>query len=280
MKPSSQDDLVSLAESTDPSITNYKLALKNLGRSIKYAHKSSEGKKLSTEYWTDILSSLKRAKLGISMMELGIDDEEEVKDIRKTSNTNKNTEETPEGDDNKDNTDDKTDGSDASTKNKLQALGLKNEASRSKSQQRLFGMVHAYNKGELKKNDVDPNLFSKIKKIANNMSDKDAKKMAKTNHTDLPDKIPTDEYYDTLNHLGILLSEENFNNIEGTGCGFVIEKEGRKFIIEFNDRFYMVSENYNFELGDTRDLSGVVKTFSALTRQSDESLKHEYNDSF
>ena len=280
MKPSSQDDLISLEESTDPSITNYKLALKNLGRSIKYAHKSSEGKKLSTEYWTDILSSLKRAKLGISMMELGIDDEEEVKDIRKTSNTNKNTEETPEGDDNKDNTDDKTDGSDASTKNKLTELGLKNEASQSKSQQRLFGMVHAYNKGELKKSDVDPNLFSKIKKIANNMSDKDAKKMAKTNHNDLPEKVPTDEYYDTLNHLSILLSEENFDNVEGTDVGLTVEKEGRKFTIEFNDRFYMIAEDYNFELGDTCDLSGVVKTFSALTHHSDESLKHEYKDSF
>ena len=48
-----------------------------------------------------------------------------------------------------------------------------NEEAKSKSQQRLFGMVHAYNKGELKKSDVDADLFSKIKKIANGMSDKD-----------------------------------------------------------------------------------------------------------
>ena len=43
-------------------------------------------------------------------------------------------------------------------------------------QQRLFGMVHAYNKGELKKGDVDADLYSKIKKIANGMTDKDTKK--------------------------------------------------------------------------------------------------------
>lgn len=280
MKISSQDDLISLEESTDPSIVNYKRALKNLGTAIKYAHKSSEGKKLSTDYWTDILSSLKKAKLGVSMMELGIDDEEEIKDIRKSSNNNKNTEETPEGEGGNDSTDGNSDVTNTSTKNKLAALGLKNEASLSKSQQRLFGMVHAYNKGELKKNDVDSNLFSKIKKIANGTSDEDVKKMAKTNHNDLPEKVPTDEYYDTLNHLSILLSEENFDNVEGTGVGFIIENEGRKFTIEFNDRFYMIAEDYNFELGDTGDLSGVVKTFSALTRHSDETLKHEYNDSF
>ena len=83
----------------------------------------------------------------------------------------------------------------------------------SKSQQRLFGMVHAYNKGELNKSDIDPDLYSKVKKIASGMTDKDAKKIAKTNHDDLPEKVPTDEYYDTLNHLSILLSEENFDKV-------------------------------------------------------------------
>ena len=35
----------------NPSIDNYKLALKNLGGAIKSAHKTEEGKKLSAEYW-------------------------------------------------------------------------------------------------------------------------------------------------------------------------------------------------------------------------------------
>lgn len=67
------------------------------------------------------------------------------------------------------------------------------EKATSKSQQRLFGMVHAYNKGELSKSDVDSDLYSKIKKIAKGMTKKDTKKMAKTNHDDLPDKVPTNE---------------------------------------------------------------------------------------
>ena len=67
------------------------------------------------------------------------------------------------------------------------------EKSVSKSQQRLFGMVHAYNKGELNKSDVDDGLYSKIKKIAGGMTKKDAKKMAKTDHDDLPNKVPSNE---------------------------------------------------------------------------------------
>ena len=67
------------------------------------------------------------------------------------------------------------------------------EKATSKSQQRLFGMVHAYNKGELDGSDVDGDLYNKIKKIANGMTKKDTKKMAKTNHDDLPEKVPTNE---------------------------------------------------------------------------------------
>jgi hypothetical protein len=76
-----------------------------------------------------------------------------------------------------------------------------NEKSVSKSQQRLFGMVHAYNKGELKKSDVDGGLYSKIKKIANGMTKKDTKKMAKTDHDDLPEKVPTNESKENQENL-------------------------------------------------------------------------------
>ena len=50
-------------------------------------------------------------------------------------------------------------------------------------------MGSSYNKGELKKSDVDDGLYSKIKKIANGMTKKDTKKMAKTDHDDLPKKF-------------------------------------------------------------------------------------------
>jgi hypothetical protein len=55
----------------------------------------------------------------------------------------------------------------------------------SKSQQRLFGMVHAYKKGKLDPKDTkDP---EKIKKVAKSIKSKDAKKFAKTKHKGLPE---------------------------------------------------------------------------------------------
>lgn len=54
---------------------------------------------------------------------------------------------------------------------------------KSKEQQRLFGMVHAYQKGELK----DPS--KEVKDIANDISYKDAKDFAETKHKGLPNKV-------------------------------------------------------------------------------------------
>lgn len=53
---------------------------------------------------------------------------------------------------------------------------------RSKSQQRLFGMVHAYQKGELK------NVSKNIEDIAKHISEEDAEHFAKTKHKNLPEK--------------------------------------------------------------------------------------------
>ena len=55
--------------------------------------------------------------------------------------------------------------------------------SKSKSQQRFFGMVDAYKKGEMK------NASSKIKKAANGMSMSDVKDFAETKHKGLPEKV-------------------------------------------------------------------------------------------
>ena len=54
---------------------------------------------------------------------------------------------------------------------------------KSKKQQRLFGMVHAYQKGELK------NASEEVKDIANSISKKDAKDFAETKHKGLPNKV-------------------------------------------------------------------------------------------
>ena len=56
------------------------------------------------------------------------------------------------------------------------------EKSVSKSQQRLFGMVHAYQKGKLK------NAPEEVKKIAKGIKKSDAKDFASTKHEGLPER--------------------------------------------------------------------------------------------
>tara|TARA_A200000159_G_C7328525_1_gene341977 strand:- start:72 stop:908 length:837 start_codon:yes stop_codon:yes gene_type:complete len=267
-----------LNEETDPALEQYKKVLKDLGDSVKSAHKSTEGKKLSIEYWKDVVKLLKKAKLGISMMELGIDDEEELetdhdattKKVKSKSDGEADSEESESSSD---------ENEDDDTSKKLSELGLKNEEAKSKSQQRLFGMVHALNNGELKKSDVSDDLYQKIKKISDGMTKKDAKKMAKTNHDDLPEKVPSNEHYDILNHLSILLTESGCRVEESDGAEFKIDNNSRIHTIKFDDKFYLVSESYNFELGTSNDIQNVVDTFVKLTSNSEDSLKHEYNTS-
>ena len=56
---------------------------------------------------------------------------------------------------------------------------------KSKSQQRLFGMVHAYNKGELHGSRA---LRSRIAALSRHISDADAKDFAETPHAGLPER--------------------------------------------------------------------------------------------
>ena len=60
-----------------------------------------------------------------------------------------------------------------------------NEKAKSKAQQRFFGIVNAYKKGELKDKDVSQNVID----AAKNMTKKDIKDFAKTKHKDLPNHI-------------------------------------------------------------------------------------------
>jgi hypothetical protein len=64
--------------SSDPSIKRFKRVLKVLTQVSTTASKSSDGKSLPDAYWEDFSTFLKRAKLGISQLELGIDDEEPI----------------------------------------------------------------------------------------------------------------------------------------------------------------------------------------------------------
>ena len=60
---------------------------------------------------------------------------------------------------------------------------------KSKSQQRLFGMLHAYNKGELH---GSKSLMRKMKSMSSRISDEDARHFAETPHKGLPEKKAED----------------------------------------------------------------------------------------
>lgn len=100
--------------------------------------------------------------------------------------------------------------------------------SKSKSQQRLMGMVHAYQKGELK------NASKQVKDMAKSMKKKDAKKFAKTKHKGLPErkgKLVNETLEEFMNENGpfdvmhtqapakaIALKEGDCPECWGTGC--------------------------------------------------------------
>lgn len=90
--------------------------------------------------------------------------------------------------------------------------------SRSKSQQRLFGMVHAYQKGKLK------NAPEEVKNIARSISDEDAEHFAKTKHKGLPEKkagsrlytyLPKDNTALTEGLLSTALTDKGFEKYRG-----------------------------------------------------------------
>ena len=148
-------------------------------------------------------------------------------------------------------------------------------------------MVHAYNKGELNKSDVGADLYAKVKKIANNMTDSDAKKLAKTKHDGLPEKVPTAEFAskvpDAIRHFNILLNEHNLNTLNATinkdksATLIVSGSNGQPYDILFSDKIYLISEQYNFEIGQYDDIDISVKSFKRLTQFSEDELKKEYN---
>jgi hypothetical protein len=277
----------------DPSLSKFKVAVKRLAMAATDAAKTSEGKKLPSDYWISLVKLVKKAKLGISMIDLGIDDLDAVKDVtdsdelelKKTGPIQKMDSAEPTTSDSsessakksppppKKKTDDSEDEEDAEDEDEVK------ESATSKSQQRLFGMVHAYNKGELDTSDLDDELVTKVKKMASSVDDKDTEKFAKTNHDDLPEKVPSNEYYDTINHFSILLSEQNFDSVECDGAEFNIKKSDRNFTIKYTDKFYLLSENYNFELGDNYDLQEVIETFVKLSKHSDTELTRDYRTS-
>jgi len=77
---------------------------------------------------------------------------------------------------------------------------------KSKSQQRLFGMVHAYQKGEL--TDVSPT----IKKISKHISNKDANDLASTKHKGLPKRVKKSKKESLICKFENFVNEKYKNN--------------------------------------------------------------------
>ena len=70
---------------------------------------------------------------------------------------------------------------------------------------------------------------------------------------------------------------EKFDNVSRDGTEFIVNINDRRFTIKFDDKFFMVSEDYNFELGDDSDMQSIVNTFAKLSSLSHENLVQEYN---
>ena len=102
--------------------------------------------------------------------------------------------------------------------------------SKSKAQQRFFGMVDAYKKGEMK------NASSKIKKAARGMSMDDVKDFAETKHKGLPEKVEEgimrlteSDLHDIIKEaVGIILSER-IKGENGMSDDEVMRRRNRNF---------------------------------------------------
>ncbi len=77
----------------------------------------------------------------------------------------------------------------AQTFMKVRDTITKTSEAKSKSQQRLMGMVHAYQNGELDNfSELDPSLQKKIKSMAKSMTKSESKDYAETKHKGLPEE--------------------------------------------------------------------------------------------
>jgi hypothetical protein len=85
----------------------------------------------------------------------------------------------------------------------------------SKSQQRLFGMVHAYQQGKLK------NVSPKIKHIAKTIKPDEAEKYAKTPHKGLEE---LKRIYESPEYVELVLQEIIDTNTPASVKGHVIDK--------------------------------------------------------
>ena len=176
---------------------------------------------------------------------------------------------------------------------------------KSKSQQRFFGMVDAYKKGELK------NASKKIKDAAKGMSKKEVKKFASTKTKGLPEKVDENKVTVNESQLRSLVKEAvhdmlceldwktyanaarkrasqysedktNGDKFKQHGEGYVkesVSKAIKKILKEnlYNDEFYS-EEDYNGNTGEP----GMVKSYDIgtyyLSQAEEDAKENGYDD--
>lgn len=95
---------------------------------------------------------------------------------------------------------------------------------KSKSQQRLFGMVHAYQKGELK------GASDEVKDIAKSISKKDAEDFAETKHKGLPNKVKKTKTNENMKKSTIKLSESTLRQIIAESVKKILKESANNFV--------------------------------------------------
>lgn len=107
---------------------------------------------------------------------------------------------------------------------------------KSQSQQRFFGMVDAYKKGELPKKYAS----KKIKKAAEDMTSKEVKKFAKTKHDGLPERVE-EEVAESMNGRRVVrVTESQLKSI--------VEQSVRNILYEGSD--FLSKDNVDDAAGD------------------------------
>ena len=116
----------------------------------------------------------------------------------------------------------------------------------SKSQQRLMGMVHAYQKGDLKDDDVSDT----VKKMANDMKPSDVEDFAATKHKKLPEKVDEESMIDSNETTMANKSQGVGDNGGGDFVrGFTVAKTMNEDIDKFKKDIDLI-EKYNQRLNN------------------------------
>jgi len=157
-----------------------------------------------------------------------------------------------------------------------------NEKSKSKTQQRFMGMVHAVQKGKLSPDKVG----NSVEKAAVNMSDKDAEDFASTKHKGLPEKIDEnldakyspDENYKFVVESKYIIGFQGREDIlyfktESVALKFVNEKpKTRKYLGIYNikdDTLTMIQNNGNPDKSNLRTMDEILSVHDTVEYISD-----------